>query len=630
MVKRLFVRNTRFNRFFLIASMLLISGCSVAPVPLTENEISDRAQSDAGRLFADQEAIQGPVSLFEAMARALKYNLDRRVKRMEEAVSMGDLDMARLEMLPQLAASGGYSARDTDPKSVSEGSFNPSTSQERHQSVANVALVWNVLDFGVSYVQAKQQADRVLIAQEQRRRATQNIIQDVRAAYWRAVAADRLLPKLDHLLIQTESALQRSRNMEHQRVQSPMKALDFQQTLLETIKQILSARKQLTLASSELAALMNVKPGERFFLTGNDQETLDETLISFPVETLENIALLKRPELREEDYQERISALEVRKALLGALPGLEFSASGHYDSNKYLVNQAWATAGAQLSLDLFKWISTPQTVEALELSQDLARSRRLALSMAAITQLHLSLQSFGLSNQEYEVSWELNSVHERKMKHAQAVRASNKANEMEQIRNRAEALFAALQKKRAFAEREEALGRLHLSLGLDPLPAHEEVTGDTIKALAQAIEIRQKGLADYVRGTSPEKTAKLDENPTRTTSTIPQPDNKQTQQNQTEAIPTQTSTTANDPSVPETALPTFEPMTPAPSLAASSMAMPHAIIQTAQPVRMIPTTLTPRMIQPTGQYGAPAQIWTPGRYPYQILSAPYPAYAPGR
>ena len=43
--------------------------------------------------------------------------------------------------------------------------------------------------------------------------------------------------------------------------------------------------------------------------------------------------LRTRPELREQDYQARISAAETRKAMLRLLPGLEFSAGGHYDSN---------------------------------------------------------------------------------------------------------------------------------------------------------------------------------------------------------------------------------------------------------------------------------------------------------
>ena len=57
---------------------------------------------------------------------------------------------------------------------------------------------------------------------------------------------------------------------------------------------------------------------------------------------LEQEALSNRPELREQDYQTRITATETRKAMLRLLPGLEFSVGGHYDSNSFLVEQGWA------------------------------------------------------------------------------------------------------------------------------------------------------------------------------------------------------------------------------------------------------------------------------------------------
>ena len=44
----------------------------------------------------------------------------------------------------------------------------------------------------MSYFNARQQADRTLIAEEQRRKVVQGLIQDVRRAYWRAASAQGL------------------------------------------------------------------------------------------------------------------------------------------------------------------------------------------------------------------------------------------------------------------------------------------------------------------------------------------------------------------------------------------------------------------------------------------------------
>ena len=61
-----------------------------------------------------------------------------------------------------------------------------STSEERSHLLGGADFSWNILDFGVSYYRARQQADQFLIAEERRRKVVQNLLQDVRAAYWRA------------------------------------------------------------------------------------------------------------------------------------------------------------------------------------------------------------------------------------------------------------------------------------------------------------------------------------------------------------------------------------------------------------------------------------------------------------
>jgi len=94
---------------------------------------------------------------------------------MEEALASAQVDLAQYDMLPTLAAEAGFTSRDNVEASSSESiqtqaqSLVPSTSTNRDRVTANARLSWNVLDFGVSYFQAKQQADRYLIAQGNRR-----------------------------------------------------------------------------------------------------------------------------------------------------------------------------------------------------------------------------------------------------------------------------------------------------------------------------------------------------------------------------------------------------------------------------------------------------------------------------
>ncbi|MGH9895393.1 MAG: TolC family protein, partial [bacterium] len=93
-------------------------------------------------------------------------------------------------MLPQFVSNLSYNARDkfsgASSRSLITGrqSLESSTSSDRDVGEVELGLVWNVLDFGVSYYRAKQAADRVLIAEEQKRKAVNRIAQEVRTAYW--------------------------------------------------------------------------------------------------------------------------------------------------------------------------------------------------------------------------------------------------------------------------------------------------------------------------------------------------------------------------------------------------------------------------------------------------------------
>ncbi len=78
-----------------LAAGLLIAGCSVTPEPVDPAANLERARRDLAVLFAPQEPVAAPVTMHEAMARAIKYNLDERVKLMEMAVAANQLDLSR-------------------------------------------------------------------------------------------------------------------------------------------------------------------------------------------------------------------------------------------------------------------------------------------------------------------------------------------------------------------------------------------------------------------------------------------------------------------------------------------------------------------------------------------------------
>ena len=91
-----------------LVSTLLLSACSsLEPKPSTEEENRQRILADQSRMYSGQEAVTAPITFYEAAARALKYNLDYRLKLMESALASDLRDVSSPEMVPRLVASAG-------------------------------------------------------------------------------------------------------------------------------------------------------------------------------------------------------------------------------------------------------------------------------------------------------------------------------------------------------------------------------------------------------------------------------------------------------------------------------------------------------------------------------------------
>ena len=185
--------------------ILLLAGCFVKPEVLTPEEIQTRANQDLDIFMKDQEPVTGPIDLYQAVARALKYNLEVRVEVMEEMLAHQQLDAAHYSMLPRLVATARFDERSNFAGGTSislltgQESLEASTSSEKDVLQTDLTLTWDMLDFGLSYIRAKQVSDDVLIAEEEKRRVGARVVRDVRRAYWRALSAERLLKQLDAL-----------------------------------------------------------------------------------------------------------------------------------------------------------------------------------------------------------------------------------------------------------------------------------------------------------------------------------------------------------------------------------------------------------------------------------------------
>ncbi len=480
---------------------MLASGtaCSVIPKPLSTQELQDQAELDKQGLHAEQETISGPVTLYEAMARALKYNLDLRLEVTEKILAQRELDLSRYDQLPDLVANFEYRSRSNfsgaNSQSLLTGveSLVASTSSERDVFTRDLTLSWNILDFGVSYIRAGQAADRVLIAEEQRRKVINQLIEDVRTVYWRAVSNDRLIARLEQLLVRVTEAIRQSQDIELNRLDKPLTALTYQRELIGIKRELQELQRELSIAKIQLAALMNLPPGQSYELALPERSDQINTMKLSP-QMIEELALVNRSEIREVTYEKRINASETRAAILQLLPGLNLNFGKNYNTNEFLFNNDWLSYGARIGWNLLNIFKIPATKRAVETQGLVLDARRLALSMAILTQVHVGLARYQHASREYRTAAEYHSTQVKILDQIRAAAETRSVSEQSVIREEMNTLVADVKYDIAYADLENSFASIYASMGIDPVPADADY-GD-IQSLSRSIESHFNSMAE--------------------------------------------------------------------------------------------------------------------------------------
>ena len=455
-----------------MGSALFLSGCAVVPQSINGDAARVMGMETREALRSGQESY-GEIDLPRAIALAVQQNRDYRLNLMESTLAIADLEVSNLDMLPDLTARAGYRMRSEPVESFSESdgqiSNQPSISQEKNQTNAELSFGWSVLDFGLSYVRAQQAADRFLIARERERKAIQNIVLDVRNAYWRAVGAERLLSKVEPLTARVTQALEQARTVERSEVEDPLQPLEYQRQLGNIRRSLLELRSDLVGARIELARLMGLTPGTEFRLVDVNVDSMPIPEVRIDLATMEKVALAKRPELMESRYEMRISRREVRASLLSMFPNLTLGAGLNYDSNKFLNYNNWSEYSAGVSWNLMQIFRGPAGVKAAEVGEALAAERQLALSMGILTQLHISMADFEQAIERFD-STSLNlDVAGRILKEVESRYSADRVSGVTVVQEQLNTLVAELRRDLAYADIQDAWGRIMFALGVDPL-----------------------------------------------------------------------------------------------------------------------------------------------------------------
>jgi outer membrane protein TolC len=281
-------------------------------------------------------------------------------------------------------------------------------------------------------------------------------------AYYSAALGTEAIKKVEGLLRVFEERQKTIRmQLEKKRI-SKYDGLKSEEAIVRLRLRLEEFRRQQGRAMMELATAIGYAPNAvlQFPATAPVDSSMEYDIAALELEALQN-----RPELSEQDLQGAIAADDVKVQMLSMLPSISGFLGGHYDSNKFLRHSTWVEAGARVSWDLLSLPSRWSNAKKAEITTDLIRQRRLALSAAVLTQVHLAVLEHADAVRRYRLSQDLAAIMVRKLVAAKSLQKQKQISIGEVMRTEAETLFAELSLLGAHGDLAVARHRVITSVG---------------------------------------------------------------------------------------------------------------------------------------------------------------------
>ncbi len=459
-----------------LVSLCMVPGCApfetggIEPAVLQETVAKDRTQ-----VYQHGE-ISDKLKLEDALARALKYNLDTKVAEIDELIAADDVTLDMLNSLPSVTAKAQRVGRNNEGGSSSfsvltgQETLEPSISTERYRNTQQLNVEWNLLEAGINLWRAKSTSDRMLIAQERRRKIYHSVLQDTYAAYWRAAAAQISLPMIDELLAGTNVQSERIAEQIKQGIVPLGDAQTARAALQDRRKKLQDMKQGLMLAGTELKTLIDYPVNQPLVLDLEGHDWLNAGAlpgIKGSFDDFEKTAFTNRPEIREEVLNKSISQRDIKLSIIETIPGADLLFTYNYDSNKFLEYHKWVDGIVGLTQSINKIITAPARYQRAKDVDQLSDKRRQALVAAVITQIYVAKARYDFLAEGYTDSAQVAKDSHEVLARAQNFSSTGLMSEAELLNVKIDSSITAINKAIAYADAQDAYGRFVTTLGVD-------------------------------------------------------------------------------------------------------------------------------------------------------------------
>lgn len=426
-------------------------------------------------LDARRAQLADGLTLAEAMAWAMDNNLNIRAEALERTMAGNSRRLARMSMLPSLTAQAGYRSRDnllaSRSASVATGatSLVPSTSTDRSSETASLELSWNVLDFGLAWLRARHEGDRVHIATEARRRMSYQVALEVVSAWDRALAYQRLAPALEATRADVAAALRQTDVIARSRLRDPVDVLDFRSALLLVLKRMDSLSLQLNQSRDELTRLLGLPAGTPLQLEEGSGLAVDG-LPAAELRHWQYVALHNRPEIRQSLYGKRMAERGGLRRTVEQFPALLLRYGANYDSNSYLVNNEWQDTSVTLSMGLMRLASLPLQRRAAAVERQQAENQADLQAVVVLAQVAIAEKELKHARRAACLGDALASTSNERLGLLEVRARAAAIDGLSLVRARVDNLLVRLEQEVAAADARRAMLMMAQSVGIGAMP----------------------------------------------------------------------------------------------------------------------------------------------------------------
>ena len=459
----------------------------------------DRAQ------YADVK--QGHVfTLNECVNLAVKNNLDLKVFGLEEQVSKEMRTSEFLGMLPELNISNNLSGRNNKPASSSRqvkgngfGTYTYSQSQDRTVNYFNIDLALSAIDFGLAFFNTCQSNDRMLLRQQRTRRAEQNLVLDVTRVYFQVAAAQRAIKITKNLLANCKERYTLIEKMGDSGKITPFRAFDEVKRFVEMEKRLTIYIRSYENSCVELRSLMGLYPNAEIKV---DDSILDKVpTFTFPeMELMEQIALMKRPELFEIDMQKHINVLECRKTIVSMFPNVRMFIDFTNSSNSFLYHNSWIELGVRAAYNLLTLPRQIARYRAFSAQVDAEEYRSYAQAIAVMAQVRMVHSNLVATKERFDIDNRVYNAYRKNLEKAEGSRRiSSELSQLELDHMKLATAETEIEKYLSLGNYYVSYFRVLNTLGIENL--HKKTVADLKKTLEEervrAAEELKKARAEY-------------------------------------------------------------------------------------------------------------------------------------